>query len=323
MTDDPQPAAARMRAPPAFREGIRPIFIIGAPRSGTSIMTWALGQHPNIQTMEETNWLAAIAVGGALSHAIGSSRGLRTHLSNSEYPLDAFLRRLGEFADTVVHDAFQERLRRFYGETLESDALTLGETFNPKLPLLSSSADPKRRWVDGTPLNTHFAWALATMFPQAVFIHQLRKPADVASSLEGFDRVGADAVPLAEGLRVWTSHTESAALAEQAFGATRVFRFRYEQMLEDRESLLRDLFAFLGEEYCAGTLETLDQRLNSSEVSGRRGTNAETMLDMPDYLQASSLYWRLQDLRPGAPDPAAEATLRERFAQYCATRSLP
>lgn len=315
--------AAGMRKPPAFRPGIRPIFIIGAPRSGTSIMTWALGQHPNIQTMEETNWLAAIAVGGASAHAIGSSRGLRTHLSNSEYPLDAFLRRLGEFADTVVNDAFQERLRRFYGDSVETDTLQLGEAFNPRLPLLSTPADPKQRWVDGTPLNTHFAWALATMFPEAVFIHQLRRPDEVATSLQGFDRLGVEPVPLDEGLRQWTRHVEAAALLEQALGAARVFRLRFERLAGDRESVLRDLFAFLGEGYCADCLSTLDQRLNSSEVSERREANAETMLEMPEYLHASSLYWRLQDQRPGVPDAAAQATLRERFAQYCAGRSLP
>jgi len=322
-TDAAAWSAATMRRPPAFRPGIRPIFIIGAPRSGTSIMTWALGQHPNIQTMEETNWLAAMAVGGARAHAIGSGRGLRTHLSNSEYPLDAFLRRLGEFADTVVQDAFQERLRRFYGDSVESGALQLGEAFNPRLPLLATADDPKSRWVDGTPLNTHFAWALATMFPEAVFVHQLRRPDEVATSLEGFDRLGVQAVALADGLRQWTQHVEAAALLEQALGASRVFRLRFERIGADRESVLRDLFAFLGEEYCAESLSTLDQKLNSSEVSERRGANAEAMLEMPEYLQASSLYWRLQDLRPGAPDGAAQAQLRERFAQYCAAGSLP
>lgn len=312
-----------MRRPPDFRAGIRPIFIIGAPRSGTSIMTWALGRHPNIQTMEETNWLSAMAVGAGISHALGSSRGLRTHLSNSEYPLDAFLRRLGEFAHDVVNDAFQERVRRFYGNSVEEGELRLGADFNPKLPLLARADDPKRRWVDGTPLNTHFAWALSRMFPEAQFIHQLRRPADVASSLQGFDRLGVAARPLAAGLQEWTHHVDSAARLEQALGAARVFRLRFERIRDDRESVLRDLFEFLGEEYCSECLETLDQTLNSSAVEERRQANAETMLDMPEYLEASSLYWRLQDLLPGSPDPDADATLQSRFRDYCAERSLP
>src|SRR5258707_13348198 len=35
----------------------KPILIVGAPRSGTSILAWCLGQHPNILPQEESNWL--------------------------------------------------------------------------------------------------------------------------------------------------------------------------------------------------------------------------------------------------------------------------
>lgn len=314
------PAAPGWDAPP-FREDVRPVFIIGAPRSGTSIMTWALGQHPNIQAMEESNWLAAMAVGATRAHALGSSRGEFTHLSSSHYPLEAFLRRLGDFADTVVHEAFHQRLRDLYGDRPQAVARNALDQ-NP-LRLLNDPGDPKARWVDGTPLNTHFAWGLARMFPRAVFIHNLRRPADVASSLESFDRLGAHALPLAEGLREWTRHVEAAALAERAFGAERVFRLRFERLSQDRESVLGDLFDFLGEGYCGDCVRALDLRLNSSAVAERREANAEAMLDMPEYLEASSLYWRLQDTRPGAADDDACAALEQRFHALCADRSLP
>ena len=315
------PPAAPWRDAPSFREGVRPIFIIGAPRSGTSIMTWALGQHPNIQSMEETNWLAAIAVGATRAHELGSCRGELTHLSNSHYSLETFLRRLGDFADTVVHDAFRQRLRELYGD--RPRAVVRNPLDENPLRLLNQPDDPKARWVDGTPLNTHFAWALSRMFPEARFIHQLRRPADVATSLQGFDRLGAAAMPLPEGLREWKQHVEAAAGLEQALGAGRVFRLRFDRIRDDRESVLRDLFEFLGEEYCADCLDTLDQTLNSSGVEERRQANAETMLDMPEYLEASSLYWRLQDVLPGSPDPDADAALQSRFREYCAERSLP
>ncbi len=35
----------------------RPIFVVGSPRSGTSILTWCLGQHPNIFPVPESNWI--------------------------------------------------------------------------------------------------------------------------------------------------------------------------------------------------------------------------------------------------------------------------
>ena len=312
-----------LRAPPALRAGIRPIFIIGAPRSGTSIMTWALGQHPNIQSMEETNWMATTAIGAYLSHSIGSSRGLRTHLSNSKYPLDQFMRRLGEFADAVVWDCFDERSRRFHGDSLNWNRLVISNEHDPELNLLGSPTDPKQRWIDGTPLNTHFAWALAQMFPEAVFIHNLRRPEEVATSLEGFEAMGEPSVPLVEGLATWMQHTRAASLVEQAFGSRRVFRLRFERISDDPEQLFRDLFGFLGEVHGAECAPTVRKRLNSSNVADRRKENAQAMLEMPEFLEASSLYWELQNNRPAEVEsPQADEELRERFVAYCKDRSL-
>lgn len=310
---------------PAPREGIRPIFIIGAPRSGTSIMTWAIGQHPNIQAMEETNWIASSAIGAYLSHAIGSNRGSRTHLSDSQYSLEAFLRRLGEFADAVVRDCFEEHGKRVHGDSLEAEGLMFSGSLNPALKLPGSPPHPKQRWIDGTPLNTHFTWALAHMFPEAVFIHNLRRPEDVATSMEGIDAQGVASAPLADGLATWMQHTQAAALAEQAFGTERVFRLRFERISEDSEQLLRDLLRFLGEDYCADCVATVRQRLDWSDVSDRRQANAEAMLEMPGFLRASSLYWQLQNDRPPPPEAASEVALgqlRDDFEAYCKERSL-
>ena len=40
----------------------RPIFVVGSPRSGTSILTWCLGQHPNIIPLEESGWMGDFAI---------------------------------------------------------------------------------------------------------------------------------------------------------------------------------------------------------------------------------------------------------------------
>ena len=60
-----------------MKEGIgKPIFVVGSPRSGTSILTWCIGQHPNILPQEESNWLGPFAVDAAVGYQRGSERGL-------------------------------------------------------------------------------------------------------------------------------------------------------------------------------------------------------------------------------------------------------
>ena len=111
----------------------RPVFIVGSPRSGTSVCTWALGQHSNILPLEETVWLPRVAVDLGVAHAVGSSRGERSHLSASGITREEMCATVGRALNKLVishrtvtstaegHDAFQ---------------------------LTRSGADPTRRWVD-------------------------------------------------------------------------------------------------------------------------------------------------------------------------------
>ena len=62
----------------------RPVFVVGSPRSGTSILTWCLGQHPNIFPVPESNWMGDFAVNVAIGYQIGAARGERSILSAME-----------------------------------------------------------------------------------------------------------------------------------------------------------------------------------------------------------------------------------------------
>src|ERR1051326_1981074 len=50
----------------ASQQIARPIFIVSTGRSGSTILTWCLGQHPNIIPQEESNWLGAFAIYAAV-----------------------------------------------------------------------------------------------------------------------------------------------------------------------------------------------------------------------------------------------------------------
>ena len=66
----------------------RPIFVVGSPRSGTSILTWCLGQHPNIFPVPESNWMGQFAVNLAISYQIGGARRSTSILSAMDISCD-------------------------------------------------------------------------------------------------------------------------------------------------------------------------------------------------------------------------------------------
>jgi hypothetical protein len=301
----------------------RPIFIIGAPRSGTSITTWALGQHPNIQPMPETAWIASLGIGAFLSHEKGSERGRFSHLSNVEFPLSPFMARIGEAIDAIVHDVFAQRRERFYGNEACDPGWALPEKWaSAPMQIQRSGSDPKQRWIDGTPLNTFYLWALAEMFPEARFIHNLRRPDEVATSLEAFDRVGAEPQALDEGLETWMSHTENAWYGERAFGRERAFRLDFNRIADEPEALFREVCAFLGEEYSLDCLIPLRKKLNSSEVDDRRERNLLQLQENETFQRAQALYDIVVAQPAAEPEPFAREVLKQRFLDYCRERSL-
>lgn len=305
-------------------KSIRPIFIVGAPRSGTSITTWALGQHPNIQPMPETAWIASLGVGAYLSHLKGSERGRFSHLSNVDHPLRPFMARIGEAVNAIVNDVFVERCHHLHGKAVDDPGwLPSATALSNPMQIRRSGADPKQRWVDGTPLNTFYVWALAEMFPDARFIHNLRRPDEVATSLEAFDRVGAEPQALEQGLETWISHTENAWYTERGLGSERVFRLAFERLERDPEALFREICDFLGEQYSADCLLPLGRKLNSSHVEDKRETNLELLREDPAFRRAQAVYAAVS-AKPGeiVPDPAAWRIVHERFLDYCRDRSI-
>ncbi len=75
---------------------------MGSPRSGTSILTWCLGQHPNILMQEESSWIGPFAVNLAIGHEIGSARGEHSQLSALDIRRDDFMAHFGKSINDLI-----------------------------------------------------------------------------------------------------------------------------------------------------------------------------------------------------------------------------
>ena len=52
--------------------------------------------------------------------------------------------------------------------------------------LVRSHGDPKLRWVDGTPENSHYVYSLNMLFPKSKFIHIVRNPKKSCKIIDEF-----------------------------------------------------------------------------------------------------------------------------------------
>lgn len=230
-----------------MQETNKPVFIVGSPRSGTSILTWCLGQHANMFPVPESNWMGEFAVNAAVSHRVGTARGDRAILSAMEIGRDEFFAQFGRSINHLIlsHRQALDRKR--------------------KIP---ASAKPKSRWVDGTPEYSTHIFGLRKLFPEALFVHILRDVREVVRSMLNFHRVaGAQLVASEEqAYKYWLRTVAACVRAEQAYGPKIVYRFRYSYLIDNPEPAMRSLLEFLGEPYEPRCLEPLQQRINSSNV---------------------------------------------------------
>jgi len=72
-----------------------PIFVVGPPRSGTSILTWCLGQHPNILVLPESSWIGDFAIDLGIRYQIGAARENRSILSAMDIQREEFFAHFG------------------------------------------------------------------------------------------------------------------------------------------------------------------------------------------------------------------------------------
>ncbi len=289
-----------------------PIFVVGSPRSGTSILTWCLGQHPNILPLEESDWIGPFAVSAGAHYATGSARGERSQLSAQAVTRADFLRRFGNAIDQLIRD-HRARLEHNSWLAAQRDPQQVSAEF----ALARDVADPKARWVDGTPEYSLYICGLQQLFPAAKFVHIVREVDDVVASLLGFrqDDGSALVASVEEACAYWLRTTSACVEAEQALGAQSIRRIRYRDLVETPEAILRRVLEFLGEPYAPACIEPLVRRINSSRPpGGEDGGFAACVSAQAGKARALSTRMQ-QDAAPAAPSPQAHARWQAGFEQ--------
>jgi len=140
-------------------------------------------------------------------------------------------------------DELDQRMREFYGGMFERFARQQG----------------KRRWGDKTPWHAWHIREITRLFPDAVVLATVRHPGAVASSVSGRFRLtwrGA--------VSHWVNTTTEIVARGRELGE-RLLLVRYEDLVTDPETTLREVFEWLDEPWS-------DRLLSHHEVHEERGT---------------------------------------------------
>jgi Sulfotransferase family len=296
----------------------KPIFVVGSPRSGTSILTWCLGHHPNLFPVPESNWMGDFGINVAIAYQVGAARGDYSILSAMEIGDDELFATFGRSINDLI-------LRHRKDLETKRETRTIELKVEPRwLEATSTAAGPKTRWVDGTPEYSLHICGLRKLFPQALFVHLFRDVRAVVRSMVNFHRVaGVQLVANEEdAYRYWMRTVSACLLAERAYAPSVVRRIRYADLINDPESTMRSLLEFLDEPYTKRCLEPLELRINSSTVPADSKTDdtATNPVVVDEAMQLSAEVERTAQ-PAGASSAAAdemEAAFRERV-RYVAT----
>ena len=261
---------------------MRPIFIIGSYRSGTSILTWSLGQHSNIFPLEETNWIYRLGVYLDCLYAFGTANGEFSNLSSMKITRTKFYKSFGEHVDSLILENRISYLRASLKIALRKknslhivdftklnkvEDFAVFTTEDQAFAAVRSKTDTKSRWVDGTPENSHFVFCLNMMFPEAKFIFLIRNPIAVANSLMNFSTVEGRTESYEEenAYNQWYTLTESCYFSLKAFGIDKVLLVHHEDLVSQKEKVINKCLSFLGEDYDAHCIKPFQVVINSSK----------------------------------------------------------
>ena len=238
-----------------------PIFIMGAPRSGTELIRAILNGHSDIHISSETHYfddLRPRLPPGKLSpldreDAFRYFSALRTYPYGHEDP--------STLTDIAVDDEFR-MLAENFGES--ADAIFTAYCRSQQ------AARGKAVWGEKTPRHLFRSRDILAAFPTAKLLVMIRDPRGVVASYRdwndrlfkrgqtdafSWESIGREAARrrMSYSLTViallWRSAANTALRLNRGLGARRIFVCKFEDLLADPELIINDITKWIGVRY--------------------------------------------------------------------------
>lgn len=287
----------------------RPVFVVGAPRSGTTLaysVLLASGEFPLYEA--ESRIVECQMRYGALS----SSRNFEHFLADFRQSRQ-FVRSGLDWED-FVRGAREQR-----GSYIELLSFLMQSI---------CALQGKQRWMEKTPNHVLYMDALAAAFPDALFVHAIRDGRDVALSQRKLGMASTYSkdplIQLVWAGKIWAELVRAGRASGQRLGA-RYLELHYRDVVNDLEGTLERLNRFCGleitPEKVARTTVSALGRSNTAFAEPMQGISNKGLNRWREALSAeelATLEWavggRLEELGYGLEaDPGVSVSLAARL----------
>ncbi|MEV0581668.1 sulfotransferase [Nonomuraea sp. NPDC050310] len=217
---------------------MRPVFVIGCARSGTTMLQLMLHAHPRLAVPPETRFVEQVYY---RRREFGDMRDLRNRHNLAEW---IATERSTKFRDLgLSQEAFVRQAARGGG----SLGSVLGTVFQ-----MYAERFGKPRWGDKRPSYVRKTEVLRRLFPDAQFIHLIRDGRDCVSSLKEMPWYSLDSY---HAVATWAEAMDAGRKLRRTLPEDSYYELRYEDLTDDPARELKRLCLFLGEDFDAAMCE--------------------------------------------------------------------
>lgn len=290
----------------ALADAMQPVFIVGAPRSGSSLLYRTLQHHPsflchnadggvNLQETDIVSLLPSVTTFDRKRH-----RKLVQYLLRNEQAVNAFVESIAPHqGEQPAPDSrlgrLVERVRRRLGRRESTDVTIVRNFF-----AIAKQARGTERLVEKTPHHIEHLSLFRQAFPSAQFLYIYRHPVEVYSSY----RRRADVDPKATWARLTPrefvelyGRMSRVAIAE-AKRHSDLLLVSYERFVQEPAAAFAEVCAFLGEPFVERALaprEQAEYRIDP-HLFGEITTDTKDWRDYASEAEAAEIEDRLTDV---------------------------
>lgn len=210
-----------------------PIFIVGYPRSGTTLLSAMLASHSNIDCGPETHFFSKKMSTKATEYALKDPRWPKIAVSN-----------IGsiKLSGLPVHELFQLSLDNI--ENYLQKCAPSEQNMLESLTRQHAFREGKERWAEKTPNHILHLVKIRSLYPDAQVVRIIRDPRDSAASMVNLPWTSNSLINNAYLILRWYQNSRSFFERDP-----KTYTLQYEDLVANPSTTMQALCKFLNEDF--------------------------------------------------------------------------